>query len=64
MQVFRPQRALGSTPLNILPAPPDVLWFCGPAVPKPLGSFQDVSVVDTKDREPEDFPIGLLSISY
>ena len=64
MQVFRPPRALGSTPLNTLPALADVLRFCGPAVPKPLGSFQDASVVDTKDREPEDFPIGLVSISY
>ena len=64
MQVFRPPRALGSTPLNTLPGLANVLRFCGPAVPKLLGSFQDASVVDTKDREPEDFPIGLVSISY
>ena len=64
MQVLHPQRALGSTPLNTLPAPPDVLGFCSPAVPKPLGSFLDASVVDTEDQEPEDFPTGLVSISY
>ena len=47
-----------------LPAPTNVLGLSGSVVPKPLGSFQDASVVDIEDREPGDFPIGLVSISY